>query len=188
MLSTKLRLGFGFLLYLVSATPPVFAASPRVGEAAPEFSLPRLQGGAVKLSTALAKSRVVLVVLRGFPGYQCPFCNRQAQDFIRSAKSFAEAGVHVIMVYPGPAENLEAHAKEFAEGKNLPGGFDLALDPGYQFTQLYDLRWNAPNETAYPSTFIIDRQGFVIFAKISKEHGGRATAAEIVRVLKQQAR
>ncbi len=188
MLSTKLRLGFGFLLYLVSATAPMFAASPRVGEAAPDFSLRRLQGGAVKLSTALAKNPVVLVVLRGFPGYQCPFCNRQAQDFVRSAKSFAEAGVRVIMVYPGPAGNLEAHAKEFAEGKGFPDGFDLALDPGYQFTQLYDLRWNAPNETAYPSTFVIDRQGVVTFAKISKEHGGRATAVEILRALKQEAR
>src|SRR5207245_609644 len=100
-------------------------------------------------------------------------------------KGFAEAGVRVIMVYPGEAENLEAHAREFAKGKAFPDGFDLALDPGYQFTQLYDLSWSAPNETAYPSTFIIDRQGIVTFAKISKEHGGRTTAAEIIGVLKQ---
>jgi hypothetical protein len=44
-------------------------------------------------------------------------------------------------------------------GKKLPADFDLVLDPGYDFTNTYGLRWNAPNETAYPSTFLINREG-----------------------------
>jgi thioredoxin-dependent peroxiredoxin len=162
---------------------PAWSAPPAVGQTAPEFALRNVQGAAMKLSDALAKGPVVLVVLRGFPGYQCPFCNRQAQDFIRNAKAFADAGYRVMMVYPGAAENLEAHAKEFAQGKNFPESMDLLIDPGYQFTQLYDLRWNAPNETAYPSTFILNRQGVIVFAKTSKEHGGRTTAEEILHAL-----
>ena len=54
------------------------------------------------------------------------------------------------------------------------------LDPGYEFTNLYGLRWDAAQETAYPSTFLIDRQGVVFFSKIVKEHGGRTTATEIL--------
>ena len=57
------------------------------------------------------------------------------------------------------------------------------LDPGYEFTNLYDLRWNGPKETAYPSTFLIDPQGMIFFRKISKGHGGRTKAAEILEVL-----
>lgn len=44
----------------------------------------------------------------------------------------------------------------------------------------YGLRWDAAHETAYPSTFLIDRQGVIFFSKIVKEHGGRTTAAEIL--------
>jgi outer membrane biosynthesis protein TonB len=49
------------------------------------------------------------------------------------------------------------------------------------------LRWNAKNETAYPSTFIVDRSGNIGFAQVSHSHGGRvsATAAlEAVRAAK----
>ena len=70
--------------------------------------------------------------------------------------------------------------------KKLPGNFDLLLDPGYEFTNLYGLRWNAPKETAYPSTFLIDRQGTVFFSKIVKQHGGRTTAAEILGSLSKR--
>ncbi len=59
----------------------------------------------------------------------------------------------------------------------------LLIDPGYKFTNLYGLRWDAPDETAYPSAFLIDRSGVVFFAKISREHGGRTTAAAIMDVL-----
>ena len=126
---------------------------------------------------------MVLVVLRGYPGYQCPYCNRQVQDFIQKSEGFADGGAHVILVYPGPPQDLDARANEFLADKRLPVNFDLVLDPGYQFTNLYGLRWNAEHETAYPSTFLIDRQGTVFFSKIVKDHGGRTTASEILEAL-----
>lgn len=102
------------------------------------------------------------------------------QDFIEKAKGFADIGARIVLVYPGPPKDLNARASEFLVGKQLPSNFDLVLDPGYEFTNLYGLRWDAKNETAYPSTFLIDRQGVVFFSKIVKEHGGRTTAAEIL--------
>jgi peroxiredoxin len=126
---------------------------------------------------------VVLVVLRGYPGYQCPLCNRQAEDLIKNAEALAAAAARVILVYPGPASDLKKRSEEFLTGKNLPASFDLVLDPDYEFTKLYDLRWDAPQETAYPSTFIVDRKGIVLFSNISKSHGGRIKASEILSVL-----
>jgi peroxiredoxin len=168
------------LLVLAAALPLVAAAPPFVGEKAPDFVLSTPEGKSVRLSQLVSKGPVVLVVLRGYPGYQCPYCNRQVQDFIQKSQGFADAGAHVVLVYPGPPQDLGARANEFLADKKLPTNFDLLVDPGYTFTNLYGLRWNAAQETAYPSTFLIDRQGVVFFSKIVKEHGGRTTAAEIL--------
>lgn len=157
----------------------VTAAPPAIGDKAPLFSLPSLRGPDVRLSDVLAKGPVALIVLRGFPGYQCPVCNRQVQELVKSAKGFAEAGARVLMVYPGPRDK----AVEFAADKSLPSHFDLLLDGDYTFTNQYGLRWNAPNETAYPSTFVLSRDGVVRFQKVSSSHGGRTNAADVLKAL-----
>ena len=172
-----------FSLSLVAAFAA--AAPPEVGQIAPDFSLKNWKSKTVELSAAVAHSPVVLLVLRGFPGYQCPLCNRQVRDFALHAEAFEKAGVRVIMVYPGPPGNLELRAREFLEGKSFPETFEMVLDPDFAFTRTYGLRWDAPNETAYPSTFVIGPKRVVTFAKISREHGGRTTAAEILAVLKK---
>ena len=171
------------LLALVAALPLAAAVPPMVGEKAPDFALSTPEGKRVRLSEVVSKGPVVLVVLRGYPGYQCPYCNRQVQEFIQNSQGFSDAGAHVMLVYPGPPQDLGARANEFLVGKKLPNNFDLMLDPGYTFTNMYGLRWDAPQETAYPSTILIDRQGVVFFIKIAKEHGGRSTAAEILDAL-----
>jgi peroxiredoxin len=171
------------LLTVAVAFPLAAAAPPTVGEKAPDFKLSTPEGKSVRLSEIMSKGPVVLVVLRGYPGYQCPYCNRQVQDFIQKSQAFADAGTHVLLVYPGPPQDLGAKANEFLADKKLPDHFDLVLDPGYELTNLYGLRWDAPHETAYPSTFLIDRQGVIFFSKIVKEHGGRTTAAEILDAL-----
>src|ERR1700722_13711706 len=68
------------------------AAPPAIGEKAPDFKLSTPEGKTVQLSEVEAKGPVVLVVLRCYPGYQCPYCNRQVQDFIQKSQGFAEAG------------------------------------------------------------------------------------------------
>ncbi len=172
-----------FVPLLVLAVSGFAATPPTVDNKAPDFALSTVEGKNVRLSALTSKGPVVLVVLRGYPGYQCPYCNRQVQDFIQKSQAFADAGARVVMVYPGPPQDLGGRASEFLADKKLPDNFDLLLDPGYEFTNLYGLRWDAPHETAYPSTFLIDRQGVIFFSKIVKEHGGRTSAAEILDAL-----
>jgi len=162
----------------------LLAATPALRDKAPDFTLSDLEGKPVRLSQEYAQAPVVLVMLRGFPGYQCPLCNRQVQDFLKNSDSFAAAGARLLLVYPGPPGFLNQKAEEFLKGKTLPANFHLVIDPGYTFTNLYGLRWDSPQETAYPSTFIINKQGVVTFAKVSREHGDRATAAELLEHLK----
>ena len=168
-------------------SPSAAAGIPKVWDKTPDFTLQTLDDQTVRLGELTAKEKVVLVVLRGWPGYQCPVCDRQVQDFIKSASDFAEAKARVVFVYPGPADDLKAQVKEFAEwrGKQWPKDFLYVMDPDYPVVNAYGLKWNAPKETAYPSSFVLDRQGIVRFAKIGKSHGDRTKAADVLAELKR---
>jgi peroxiredoxin len=122
---------------------------------------------------------LVLVVLRGFPGYQCPYCAKQVHDFVDHASGFAAKNTRVLLVYPGPPADLNQHAKEFLEKQaELPSNVALVTDPDYKVTNLYGLRWDAPHETAYPSTFVLDKKGIIVFEKISHTEGDRLSAQD----------
>ena len=108
-------------------------------------------------------------------------------DFIASSSSFAEAKAQVVFFYPGPANDLKAHAEEFKswKGKQWPQEFLYVLDPDYTMVNAYHLRWDAPRETAYASTFLLDSKGVVRFAKISHTHGDRTQASNVLAEVKK---
>lgn len=156
-----------------------FGQPPAVGAKAPDFTLSTPAGKAVTLSTEEGGHPLVLVILRGFPGYQCPYCVRQVHDFVDHASDFKAKNTRVLLVYPGPPANLDEHAKEFLEKlAGLPSNVVLVADPDYRVTNQYGLRWDAPRETAYPSTFVLDGKGMVVFEKISHTHGDRLSAQD----------
>ena len=157
---------------------------PAVGDVATDFTLPKLGGGEVNLEDLNAEGPVAVVVLRGWPGYQCPICSRQYASFYAKREDFAKAGANVVFIYPGPADGLDSHAEEFfANSDDLPENFVLATDPDYEFTDAYGLRWDAPKETAYPSTFVVGSDGKVLFSKISMTHGDRAEVADVLKAM-----
>jgi len=177
---TALLLTLGLFVLAPEKTP-----GPKVDDIAKDFELLTPAGDKVKLSKLAEKQNVVLIVLRGYPGYQCPLCNRQIGDFISKAQSFADAGSQILLVYPGPADQLGKRADEFLKGKKLPDNVRLVIDPDYQFTNEYGLRWDAKQETAYPATYIVDGKLKVRFAKVSTTHGGRSNAPEVLEALKK---
>jgi peroxiredoxin len=164
-------------------TPKAAGISPRVGDEAKDFELASIGGEKVKLSKATEGGPVVLVVLRGYPGYQCPICTKQFAEFRGKADEFKKAGAQVLFVYPGPPDGLKDRASEFVNGKDSPAHFTILLDPDYTFTTAYGLRWDAKNETAYPSTFVIDSKRKVTFARVSTTHSDRAKADDVLKAL-----
>jgi peroxiredoxin len=168
-------------VFIVAFALASHAQGPMPGTKAPDFTLSTPEHQPVELASLEKKGDVVLVVLRGYPGYQCPYCQRQLHDLAQDAAKFAQRGLQVLLVYPGNASQLDDKAKEFL-GKtgDLPTNFHLVIDPEFAVTNLYGLRWDAPHETAYPSTFILDRSGTVLYRKVSHEHGDRATTADIL--------
>lgn len=170
------------------ADPPTRDKPIQVGDKAPTLTLTSEAGKNVDLAKVYQDGPTVLVVLRGYPGYQCPACSRQAAGFIGAADKFKQAGAKVVMVYPGGAANLGERAGEFLAAqkrseKSLPEPVVMTLDPDYQLTNAYGLRWDAPRETAYPSTFIIGKDGKVAFAEVSRTHGGRVAADKVLKEL-----
>ncbi len=192
------QLGFGSVLLSLAITVPAIAQSQASkpvemakrtlakGKTAKDFQLQAIAGelsGSVQLSRVNAKGPVVIVVLRGFPGSQCPACTAQVGDFVKNAERFAAKNARVLLIYPGPRSQLDRHADDFLDGTTLPQPLTFLLDPGYAFTNAYGLRWDAPNETAYPSTIVLDESGTITYVKISETHRGRSTADEILKTL-----
>ncbi len=172
----------GLILFTTFQTSEA-AERPKVGSIATDFSLQTLAGKEVKLSTLNKTGPVVVVVLRGYPGYQCPLCTRQVGELINSADKFSKANANVILIYPGSDSQLTDKAKEFIGKTQLPKDFTLLTDPGYTFTDGWSLRWDAPNETVYPSVFVVGKDGKVQYSHTSDGHGNRAKTSEVLAAL-----
>ncbi len=143
-------LTFATLLFapvlLLAAEPSV----PNAGDLASDFTLESLQGEKVTLLNRTQEGPVVVVVLRGWPGYQCPICTRQVAQFAKKQQELTQAGAQVLLIYPGPADELLAHAKEFFGTSKLPEKFTALIDPDFQFTNAWHLRWDAPRRPPIP--------------------------------------
>jgi peroxiredoxin len=157
---------------LLAVSLPSVAATPGVGQRAPDFTLSTPNGERLSLSSLTGRSNVVLSLLRGYPGYQCPFSQQQFQLYEQAAATFASSNTEVLFVYPGTdSKNLAEDAINMTGSVRLPGNIHVVIDPNYDFTNKYGLRWNEPNQTAYPTTFVLDRTGMVFFA-----HRGRTSS------------
>jgi peroxiredoxin len=171
------------LVLLCLGIAPARAAQPQVGQTAPDFSLQSLDGKKVTLRDFASRDRVVLIVLRGWPGYQCPLCQQQVHDLVINASKIDATKTKMLFVYPGPSEALQAHAQEFLKDKQWPTNWTFLIDPNYSMVNAYGLRWDAPKETAYPATFILEPGGKIAFSKISNDHGNRVKAKELLKEL-----
>ena len=178
-----------FFLYIVS---PVYAekitAGPEEGSKIGEIMGTTINGANFKLSKLVAKGSVVLVMLRGFPGHQCPVCSTQVAGYVAKAEEFEkQRNTPVVFIYPGNVNNLEKRAKEFTapleEKVDLPSNLIFLLDQDFKITNQLNLRWDKPDETAYPAAFVIDHDGYIQYAKVSDNHGDRASADEILEFL-----
>ncbi len=181
-----IRLSVAALMLLGAFSCVAAGATPiKTGDAAPDFTLKTLDDHSVRFSSLTSNGPVVLVVLRGWPGYQCPACTAQVRDYTLAASAFAGANAKVLMVYPGPSAELKAHAQDFLKSKEWPKDFTFVIDPDYTMVNAYGVRWDAKGETSYPSTFVVDPKGTVRFVKISHSHGDRTKAAEALAELKK---
>lgn len=130
----------------MSDTKPV-----RVGDSAPDFTLPDQTGTPVRLGDVIGRNTVVLYF---YPKDQTPGCTVEARAFRDSYNEFAAAGAEVIGV---SADSVAAH-RRFVRSQALP--FRLLSDKDGAVRRLYGVRQTLgilPGRV----TYVIDTAGIV---------------------------
>ncbi|MBW4560889.1 MAG: peroxiredoxin [Mojavia pulchra JT2-VF2] len=123
----------------------------KVGDTAPDFTLPAQNGSTVSLKDFRGKQAVVLYF---YPKDDTPGCTAQSCAFRDQYEVFKTAGAEVIGV---SGDSNESHQR-FAAKYNLP--FTLLSDKGNQVRKLYGAT-TAFGLVPGRVTYIIDQQGVV---------------------------
>jgi peroxiredoxin len=173
------------------------AAAPAVGDRAPVFRLPDARGGEVDLSSALAQGPVVLVFYRGA---WCPYCNLQLAAHQAALDEIEATGATLIAVSPQtPDASLSFAEKQGLRfpvlsdrGNNVARAYGLVLTvPAATAAKTRELGIDIPahngddsNELPAASTFVIGRDGTVLFASISGDYRWRVGPEEVLATLR----
>ena len=146
----------------------------RVGDEAPDFTLPDADGRPLRLSEFRGQASVVLYF---YPKDDTPICTAEACSFRDSYEAFREAGAEVI----GVSSDSVASHRQFADRRQLP--FRLVSDADGSLRARYGVAktlWLLPGRV----TYLIDRAGIVrhIF---SSQFQAAQHVAEALRMLRE---
>lgn len=122
----------------------------KVGETAPDFTLPDGNGDEWKLSAQHGK----VVVLLFYPGDETPICTRQMCSVRDRWDDYANTGAEVVGI---STDSVESH-KKFAEHHELP--LRLLSDTNGEVAKLYGAQSLIPGKVAR-SVFVIDGAGII---------------------------
>ncbi len=147
-----------------------------------ELTFVDTQGNKVALTDFHGKKNVVLVITRGFYGQLCPFCRTQSSRLVANYEEFAKRNAEILLVYPGGAEHLQefidaAKVSEKKEVDQIP--FPILLDSDLQAVNFLQIA----AELAFPSTYILDKQGNVHFAYVGEEINDRPSVKAMLAEL-----
>lgn len=123
----------------------------KIGDTAPDFTLPTQSGEPISLKDFIGKKSIVLYF---YPKDDTPGCTAEACAFRDSYEVFKDAGAEVI----GISDDSATSHQKFATKYNLP--FILVSDTGKQVRKLYGVPSTLgilPGRV----TYIIDKSGIV---------------------------
>ena len=169
------------------------ADMPRVGDAAPDFTLPDQHGRPVRLRDRLALGPVAVLFTRG--GW-CPFCTMWLRAWAGALPALQDAGGDLLAVSPQPvpacgsvaerdllaypvlsdrdgavaaAYGVDWEVPEAVRPLYLRLGHDLPVVNG-------DGRWRAP----LPAVFVVGRDGRVVLAHADRVTSRRLDPADVI--------
>ncbi len=168
-----------------------------VGDKAPDFSLPSVRGGNIRLYEALKKGPVILSFYRG--GW-CPFCNLEFKALQERLPEMKALDATLIGVSPETPDNslstVEKHQLKFDVlsdvGNVVVREYGLIMTVYEEVRPLY-LEWGidlpASNgddsyELPVPATYVIDTDGVIRAAHVDKDYTKRMEPADIVAALR----
>ena len=171
-----------------------------VGATAPDFALPDIDGGTVRLYDLLAQGPVVLTFYRGA---WCPYCNTSLQGFQAELGDIMDAGGYLVAVSP----QAEIGSQEMADTNAL--SFPVLSDAGNRVSRDYGLVFSVDSTTQeryktvgidlaevngadawelpVPATYVIDRDGTVRAAFVEADYTQRADPRDVIAALRELA-
>lgn len=136
-------------------------ADALIGKPLPQTRFLGPSGDVVELA-ALAEGRpLVLVVLRGFPGYICPYCTAQTSALLNKLPEFEHLGARVAFVFPGEADTVPVFLdaiRDYRQQADLP--VPVLFDPELSAVRAMSIS----GDKAQPTTIVMNAQGVVTFA------------------------
>ncbi len=175
----------------------VVKRAKQVGASAPDFELKNAAGECVRLSDALKHGPVVLTWYRG--GW-CPYCNLTLRALQEKLPAFQAEGASLMALSPEkPDQSLSTREKSELEFEVLSDlNNHVAREYGivYKLTEgvasIYEEKFsmashngNDSNELPLAATYVINREGKVVYAFLDADYRNRAEPSEIVDALKQ---
>jgi peroxiredoxin len=167
-----------------------------VGAESPEFHLPDHDGRTISSSDLLAKGRLVLCFTRG---RWCPFCVAQMEAMNLILPAIEQAGATLAAVSPQTVQ------QSFFMRDQHKLRFPLLSDAGNKVARQFGLTYRVPDEQKaiyqrafvnlpfvngddswelpIPATYIIDRDGTVLYASANEDYAERPEPADIVSFL-----
>jgi peroxiredoxin len=191
------------LAIMGKAADDLAAAMPspglKVGDVAPDFSLPDAEGRTVTLYHELAHGPIVLVFFRGA---WCPYCNMHLRVLRDSAPAFRQYGARLLAITPQtPAQSrgqIEKEGLGFEVLSDLDSSaaeaYGLNFDVAPELSALYKARfgldladYNGPGryELPVPAVFVIDRGGIIRAASADTDYKKRMEPAAILHALEE---
>ena len=152
-------------------TPSLRADMPKVGDRAPDFSVPASDGTTVHLKDYVGKGNIVLYF---YPKDDTPGCTREACGIRDTFGEFK--GLNAI-VFGVSFDSVESH-KKFIGKYKLP--FVLLADTDKKIAEAYGVATDR-SPVASRVTFVIDKQGKIAY--VNPKVNPATNAAELRTVL-----
>lgn len=167
-----------------------------VGDKAPNFQLPNATGTEVSLEEKLKDGPVILTWYRG--GW-CPYCNMQLSEYQRRLNDFRKLGANLIAISPElPDKSLsttEKHklkfevlsdrsnvvAEKFGIVFNLTEEVEKYYKQSFSFIDYYG---QEDAELPLAATYLIDKNGKIVWAYLDPDYRNRAEPSDIIKALK----
>jgi peroxiredoxin len=170
-----------------------------VGRKSPKFDLPDQDGKTVSSTDLLAKGRLVLCVIRG---RWCPFCVGQMEAMSLALPEIERTGATLVAISPQTVKQSffmhDQHKLRFPllsdSGNEVARQFGLTYRVNEEQQGVYrrafvnlpfangDESWELP----IPATFILERDGTVLYASAKEDYTERPEPDVLVGVLRQQ--
>ncbi|MBC99305.1 MAG: hypothetical protein CME63_16295 [Halobacteriovoraceae bacterium] len=161
-----------------------------------DFTLPNVHGKEVTLSEKLKDGPIVLTFYRG--GW-CPYCNLQLKAYQDHLEQFKAAGGQLIAVSPESMESANTTVKKhelqyeiLTDNKNKEARkYGLVFQLEEDLKEVYlkfglDLEKNQGNdswELPVPATYVISKEGKIVYSFLNVDYVQRAEPNDIIKAL-----